>query len=170
MKVLIMSDSHGLTQEIGMITDRHKHEVAAMIHCGDSELERKDPLMKDFLAVRGNCDYDAAYPNDVVENIAGKRFFLTHGHLYNIKMTLMNVAYKSEEMGADIICFGHSHAAGSEMIDGKLFINPGSIRQPRGRIEKTYAILELEKDQLEITYYDLEGKIVDELRNTYQFE
>ncbi|MGE6375615.1 metallophosphoesterase family protein [Peribacillus muralis] len=170
MKVLIMSDSHGLTQEISMISDRHKQEVAAMIHCGDSELERKDPLMEDFLAVRGNCDYDDAYPDDFVENIAGKRFFLTHGHLYNIKMTLMNLAYKSEEIGADIICFGHSHAAGSEMIDGKLFINPGSIRQPRGRMEKTYAILEIGAKQLEIIYYDLEGKIVEELRNAYQTE
>ena len=50
MKVLIMSDSHGLTHEISMITDRHKQEVAAMIHCGDSELERNDPHMEEFLA------------------------------------------------------------------------------------------------------------------------
>ncbi|MDM5211428.1 metallophosphoesterase [Peribacillus sp. NJ4] len=170
MKVLIMSDSHGLTHEISMIIDRHKQEVAAMIHCGDSELERNDPHMADFLAVRGNCDYDSAYPTDIVEYIAGKRFFITHGHLYNIKMTLMNLSYKSEEAEADIICFGHSHAAGSESIDGKLFINPGSIRQPRGRKEKTYAILEMGTGKLEITYYDLEGKIVEELRNAYQME
>ncbi|MFP3509632.1 metallophosphoesterase [Peribacillus sp. SIMBA_075] len=168
MKVLIMSDSHGLTHEISMIIDRHKQEVAAMIHCGDSELERNDPYMSEFLAVGGNCDYDSAYPDDIVENISGKRFFITHGHLYNINMTLMNLAYKSEEAEADIICFGHSHAAGSELIDGKLFINPGSIRQPRGRKEKTYAILEMGTDQLAITYYDLEGKIVEKLRNVYQ--
>ncbi|MFE4426067.1 metallophosphoesterase family protein [Peribacillus butanolivorans] len=170
MKVLIMSDSHGLTHEISMITDRHKEEVATMIHCGDSELESKDPLMKDFLAVRGNCDYDATYPDDAVDDIGGKRFFLTHGHLYNIKMTLMNLSYKSEEIGADIICFGHSHAAGSELIDGKLFINPGSIRQPRGRKEKTYAILDIGSDQLEIIYYDLEGKIVEELSRSYRID
>jgi len=53
MKVLIMSDSHGLTHEISMIADRHKQEVAAMIHCGDSELERNDPHMSEFLAVAG---------------------------------------------------------------------------------------------------------------------
>jgi uncharacterized protein len=170
MKVLIMSDSHGLTHEISMIAERHKQEVAAMIHCGDSELERNDPHMAEFLAVGGNCDYDSAYPDDIVENISGKRFFVTHGHLYNINMTLMNLSYKSEETGADIICFGHSHAPGSEWIDGKLFINPGSIRQPRGRKEKTYAILEIGNDQLEIIYYDLEGKIVEELRNAYQME
>lgn len=76
MKVLIMSDSHGLTHEISMIIDRHKQEVAAMIHCGDSELERNDPHMSDFLAVRGNCDYDFAYPTDIVENIAGRCFSL----------------------------------------------------------------------------------------------
>ena len=170
MKVLIMSDSHGLTHEISLITARHKQEVSAMIHCGDSELESKDPLLGGYLAVRGNCDSDRAFPNDLIEDIAGKRFFITHGHLYNIKMTLMNLSYKSEESGADIVCFGHSHAAGSEQIDGRLFINPGSIRQPRGRKEKTYAILSLEDNVLEITYYDIEGNLVEELNNAYKID
>lgn len=170
MKVLIMSDSHGLTHEISMIANRHKQEVVATIHCGDSELESSDPLLKDFLAVRGNCDYDPGYPNDLIEDIAGQRFFITHGHLYNIKMTLMNLAYKSEETNAQIICFGHSHTAGSEMIDGRLFINPGSIRQPRGRKEKTYAVLSIRAELLEITYFDLEGNIVKELNNAYKID
>ncbi len=41
MKVLIMSDSHGLTHEISIIKERHKQDVTAMIHCGDSELDKK---------------------------------------------------------------------------------------------------------------------------------
>lgn len=169
MKVLIMSDSHGLTHEISMITDRHRQEVTAMIHCGDSELESKDTVLEGFLAVKGNCD-EGGFPNDLIQDIAGKRFFITHGHLYNIKMTLMNLSYKSEEAGADIICFGHSHAAGSELIDRRLFINPGSIRQPRGRKEKTYAVLNIDENQFELSYYDLEGNIVEELNKTYKID
>lgn len=168
MKVLIMSDSHGLTHEISIIKERHQHEVVTMIHCGDSELEKNDSNMAGMIAVRGNCDHDSAYPNTVVEEFAGKRFLITHGHLYNVKMTLFNLSLKAEEEEANIICFGHSHAAGSEFIDGKLYINPGSIHQPRGRKEKTYAILDILQDQVYVTFYDVQGEKIDPLSCTYQ--
>ncbi|WP_110927136.1 metallophosphoesterase family protein [Bacillus massiliglaciei] len=168
MKVLIMSDSHGLTEEIQQIKARHEGEIEAAIHCGDSELPKDAPEMDSLLAVRGNCDYDAAYPNDLTETIGGRRFFVTHGHHYNVKMTLMNLAYKSEEAEADIVCFGHSHAAGSEMIGKSLFINPGSIRQPRGRIEKTYVILEINGEEAKVTFFDTEGNPVQALSRIYQ--
>ena len=170
MKVLIMSDSHGLTHEISIIKERHKHDVTTMIHCGDSELAKSDPDMSGLIAVRGNCDRDSAYPNTVVEEIAGKRFLITHGHLFNVNTTLLNVSLKGEEEKANIICFGHTHAAGSEWIDGKLYINPGSIREPRGRKEKTYAILDISQNQVNVTFHDVQGKIVEDLSCTYQME
>ena len=86
---------------------------------------------------------------------------ITHGHLFNVKMTLFNVSLKAEEEKANIICFGHTHAAGSELIDGKLYINPGSIRQPRGRKEKTYAILDIFQNQVNVTFHDVQGKLVE---------
>lgn len=39
MNVLIISDSHGLEEELQTIAKRHEAEVDLMIHCGDSELE-----------------------------------------------------------------------------------------------------------------------------------
>lgn len=168
MKVLIMSDSHGLTHEISIIKERHQHEVDTFIHCGDSELAKNDPDMAGLVSVRGNCDYDSTYPKTVVEEIASMRFLITHGHLYNVKMTLFNLSLKAEEEEADIICFGHSHTAGSELINGKLYINPGSIRQPRGRNEKTYAILDFHKNQVHVDFYDVQGEHVEPLSCTYQ--
>ena len=44
----------------------------------------------------------------------------------------MNLKYKAEEVNADIVCFGHSHVLGAEVIDGRLFLNPGSIRLATG--------------------------------------
>lgn len=168
MKVLIMSDSHGLTHEISIIKERHKHEVSAMIHCGDSELDKKDHSMNGLIAVRGNCDRDPNYPNTVVETFANLRFLITHGHLFNVKMTLLNLSLKAEEEAADIICFGHSHSAGSELIEGKLYINPGSISEPRGRKEKTYVILDIVQNKINVTFYDLQGKMVEPLSTSYQ--
>ncbi|RFU71536.1 metallophosphoesterase [Peribacillus saganii] len=170
MKVLIMSDSHGLTHEISNIKERHSGEVEAMIHCGDSELPFGSPEMSRFLAVRGNCDFDKDYPEQLSEDLEGFRFYITHGHLYNVKISLINLSYKAEEVDAQIVCFGHSHIAGSEMINGTLFINPGSIRLPKMRAEKTYVILENSGNEVNVNFYDLEGNSVDGLSQTYIFK
>ena len=58
MRALIVSDSHGFTDELLMIKNRHKDEVDIMLHCGDSELEAASEEMDSFIAVRGNCDFD----------------------------------------------------------------------------------------------------------------
>ncbi|PLT32357.1 metallophosphoesterase [Bacillus sp. V5-8f] len=170
MKVLIMSDSHGLTREIDMIKDRHRDDVDSMIHCGDSELPMASLEMTGFLSVRGNCDFDEDYPNERLEEIGGLHFFLTHGHHYNVKMTLMNLGYKSEEANARIVCFGHSHIAGSKLIDGRIFINPGSIRLPKGIQEKTYAILEHENQDVKLSFFNVEGNEIKQLSRTYHLE
>ena len=135
MKVLIVSDSHGLEDELEMIAERHGKETDLIIHCGDSELDPSHPALSSYLTVKGNCDFTgssktkSSFPPD-------RESFFTHGHLYGIKQSLLNVYCRAEELGADIICFGHSHIAGSELMDGKLLINPGSIRLPRVRKEK----------------------------------
>ncbi|PLS16909.1 YfcE family phosphodiesterase [Bacillus sp. M6-12] len=170
MKVLIMSDSHGLTDEVSRIKVRHRNEVAGMIHCGDSELSYGSLEMSGFLAVRGNCDFEGNYPEHISQDLAGFRFFITHGHLYNVKMTLMNLSYKAQEENAQIACFGHSHIAGSEMIGDTIFINPGSIRLPKQGPEKTYVILEVNSNEIKVNYYDTEGNSVDVLSKKYIFD
>jgi len=157
--VLIVSDSHGLTEEVQTVKERHKDEVDAMIHCGDSELEFDADEMKDYQKVRGNCDFDDRYPEDIDLDVAGMKFLATHGHLYRIKTTLMPLSYRAEEVGADIVCFGHSHMAAAEKVDHRLFINPGSIRLPRGITEKTYAIASWNgKSDVKVEFFNVEGE------------
>lgn len=161
MKVLIVSDSHGLTKELEELQSRHRNDVDAMIHCGDSELASSGKELENFLVVRGNCDFDNDLPKEQLKQIDGIQFYITHGHFYNVKTSLMNLRYRAEEVGAEIVCFGHSHIAGAELIDGILFINPGSIRLPRVRNDKTYAILEIEKlgnsKQAIVRFYNNDG-------------
>lgn len=161
-KVLILSDSHGLTKELTMIKERHQLEH--MIHCGDSELSFDAPELKDFLVVKGNCDADDRFGEDLLMNIGGLTFFITHGHLYNVRPNLLNLAYKAEEVKADIICYGHTHIAHAEKAANQLFINPGSIHFPRGYNEKTYAIIEWESlDKVNINFYNLDGSLIPAL-------
>jgi len=170
MKVFIVSDSHGLTKELIEIKQRHAQEAAAFIHCGDSELSSGCAELEPFIYVGGNCDFDRNFAKERTEEIQGIRFFITHGHLYNVKMTLMNLYYRAQEVGAKVVCFGHSHIAGAEMINGILFINPGSILLPRMRKERTYASLQIESGQAIVRFYDLiDGQELLDLRKTFTF-
>ena len=168
MNVLIISDSHGLEEELQTIAKRHEAEVDLMIHCGDSELETRHPALEPYAVVKGNCDFAGDFKDALLLTAGSRKILVTHGHLHGIKQTLLNVYYRAEELGADVICFGHSHIAGSELMDGKLLITPGSIRLPRVRKEKTYAILNIDKDNATVRYYDLDGREVESLTNHVQ--
>nr|WP_263325524.1 metallophosphoesterase [Neobacillus sp. Marseille-Q6967] len=166
-KVLVVSDSHGFTKELEVLRERHINEVDLMIHCGDSQLMADDKAINGYLTVMGNCDFTGGYPLDTITEVAGRKIFVTHGHRYNVKSTLMNLKYKAEEVGADIACFGHSHILGAEVIGGTLFLNPGSIRMPRERIERTYVILELIDEKIKMTVYELNGRELTDLAREF---
>ncbi|ARI76876.1 metallophosphoesterase [Halobacillus mangrovi] len=163
-KVLIMSDSHGLTEEVTEVKERHKGEVDAMLHCGDSELAYDSNELQGFHYAKGNCDFEPEMENDQVVTVGDVTFLVTHGHLYQIKSTLMPLSYRAEEVGAQVACFGHSHIAGGEKVNDTLFINPGSLRLPRDREEPTYAILEWDTmDDVQLQFYHVNGEPMPDL-------
>ncbi|MFD1735987.1 metallophosphoesterase family protein [Bacillus salitolerans] len=166
MKVLLISDSHGLENELRQVAEAYTGKVDLMIHCGDSELPAVHEVLENFLVVKGNCDLEN-FPEDLLEEAGEFKLYATHGHLYNVKMSLANISYRADEVGANIVCFGHSHLAGSELIDGILMINPGSFRLPRGRKERTYCILELINRNVSVIFYDHEHEKIEQLCYTY---
>ncbi|WP_312096183.1 metallophosphoesterase [Niallia sp.] len=167
MKVLIVSDSHGMVSELGVLKKRHESEVDLFLHCGDSELAASEEVMDGYITVQGNCDYEDRYPTETIQEIAGKKIFLTHGHLFGVKSTINNLLYKAKEVEADIACFGHSHFLGMEVVDGVLFINPGSLRLPRGRTEQTYVILTIDRDRLVTEVFDFYKGLLPELKSEF---
>lgn len=172
MKILITSDSHGLEKELLELVERHKHDVETFIHCGDSELASDSAEMTPYLAVKGNCDSDAHYRNDLITEVDSIKVFVTHGHLYNVKMTAMNLLYKAEECAANIICFGHTHVAGSFKEGDHIFINPGSLRLPRNIEEKTYVICDIDSERMhvDVSYFSYEGNRLEALCESYHLE
>jgi putative phosphoesterase len=157
MRALIVSDSHGLTTELAQLKQQYQGKVDLMIHCGDSELSAQQPELDGYEVVKGNCDFGGAFPNEIVKEVGDVRILATHGHLYNIKMTLQTLLYKAQELEAQVACFGHSHIMGAELVDGILFINPGSILLPRSQREKTYALLEIENNNATVIFRDMSG-------------
>lgn len=161
-KVLVVSDSHGLTRELDILKERHQNEVDLMIHCGDSQLMPNEKHIFGYVTVMGNCDV-GGYPMEEIIVLSGRRIFVTHGHKYSTKTSLMALNYRAKEIKADIVCFGHSHVMGAEMVDGTLFLNPGSIRLPREHFEKTYMIVDLLEEKIKVSIFELKGRELADL-------
>ncbi|WP_280769822.1 metallophosphoesterase family protein [Salipaludibacillus daqingensis] len=167
MKALIMSDSHGWEKEVKMIVDRHRAEVDAIFHCGDSELSGNAAVLKGVETVRGNCDFGKSFPEEIVETVNGTTIFVAHGHLLNVKMTEMNLIYKGQESGAKIVCYGHTHVPAVVEEEGMVILNPGSIRLPRQYPEGTYVIAEDNDSKIHIDFYNLDGEKLSDLSKSF---
>ncbi|EUJ27405.1 phosphoesterase [Listeria floridensis FSL S10-1187] len=168
MKLVVVSDSHSEHDCLTHLKEKYEGKVDAMIHCGDSELSKNDPAIQGFATVRGNCDFGPDFPNELTLDIDGYRIFVTHGHLYNIKMTLMNLRYRARELDADFVFFGHSHELGAEMMDNTLILNPGSISLPRGPIRvKTYALIESVPEGILVKFMDDQDNELRELTQIF---
>lgn len=153
--LLVMSDSHGDRAIVEEVKERYLGKVDAIFHNGDSELDAKDSLWEGIYVVGGNCDYDPVYKEQSVIQLGDVTVAQTHGHLYGINFTWMRLDYWAEEVGADICLYGHLHAPDASVRGKTLFINPGSISQPRGMIrECLYAILTIFEDRIHIEYYN----------------
>ncbi|KGR83330.1 metallophosphoesterase [Lysinibacillus odysseyi] len=163
MKLLIMSDTHGDAEVISRVCSYYP-EAEAVIHCGDSELPYDHEALEGIERVRGNCDHGTDFPEEKVFQIDRTTIFVTHGHLFNVKSSILSLTYRAKELGADICCFGHSHILGAEKINNTLFINPGSLLKPRGREEKTFVVVEIEEASYVVNCYTDDHELLKTMR------
>ena len=166
MRIVVMSDTHGETNSI----DQVRHAVStvdAVFHCGDSELDKQHESLQDAFVVGGNCDWDSSFPAEVFTEVNGVKVLMTHGHLWQVKSTMMPLSYRAQEVGADVVLFGHSHLLGAELIDGILFVNPGSLELPRGRKEKSYAIIEKLPSEWVVTFFSNKHKELEQKKFSF---
>jgi hypothetical protein len=97
----------------------------------------------DILAVRGNCDSEADqqlldFPimEDHTELVAGnRRFFLTHGHLWN----RFNPPPVPD---GTVLAHGHTHIPEISAADGIIIFNPGSITLPKGGSPRSFGFFD----------------------------
>lgn len=162
MKILVMSDTHGDSLVINQVI-KHVGSVDAIFHCGDSELDTFHESLNSVYVVRGNCDFDSSFPNEVITEIKGTKIYMAHGHLLQVKNTMIPIKLRAQEAEADVVLFGHSHILGAELLDNILFLNPGSLAFPRGREEKSYAILEKSNSKWIGTFFSDTHKIIEEV-------
>lgn len=153
--ILVMSDSHGDRQIVEDIKKHYHGQVDAIFHNGDSELDPHDSLWQGIYVVNGNCDYLGGYPEKLVTDLGDVRIAQTHGHLFGINFGWQRLDYWAEEVQADICLYGHLHVPDATVRGTTLFLNPGSISQPRGLVKEClYALVSIYEDRFHIAYYN----------------
>lgn len=140
MKILVVSDTHGNYLPILQFLKETGAEL--LIHLGD---EISDAILLEHLLdipvikVSGNCDHGAKEPRELLESIAGSRFFITHGDLYRVKNGLDRLVAKAAGIKAQVALFGHTHRPLIIKQDGVLLINPGTLMAASD--SKSYVLL-----------------------------
>ena len=159
MHVGVFSDSHGDHEALDELLER-MGALDAVCFLGDVARDAEHlrerlaamPNQPVLYAVRGNNDYysTCTLPWDLLIELGGVRIYMTHGHRL---VSLMNLAYKAQECGAQVALFGHTHQALCETVQGVLLLNPGSAgnfcRGGRARA----SVLEINRGCCSVTNY-----------------
>ncbi len=150
MKLLIASDIHGSAYYCGKLLEAYEREQAErLILLGDilyhgprNELPEGyapkeviamlNPLKRDILCVRGNCDAEVDQMVLEFPILAdygflyerGRMIFLTHGHVFHEGNLPM--------LGkGDILLHGHTHVPVCREHEEYIYMNPGSVAIPK---------------------------------------
>ncbi len=174
MKILFISDIHGsLYYAKRGIEAFYRENAHYIVLLGDVMYHGpRNPLPEDYnpgevakllnnyadriIAVRGNCDSEvdqillnfpitAEYSTVLNKD---RRFFITHGHLYNED----NILKLSK---GDVLIYGHTHINKIKKEDDTYIINLASITLPKENNPHSYGILE---DDI-FTIKDIDGNI-----------
>ena len=126
-KIGIISDTHGLLRpEVLEILKDCKY----ILHAGDVN---KDEIL-DVLRSMENLRTSLSF------TIGGVKFFMVHNK--------KDVAW---ELGdTQVVIFGHTHKYFEKMIDGRLWLNPGSCGRSRFGGEVTMAVMTVEDGKYQV--------------------
>ncbi len=142
MRILIISDSHGRTDNIELIK-KQIGKIDLILHCGDGTSDFD--YIRSFLGapvtgVTGNCDMFSQERTSVNLNIEGKIIHIEHGNRIQFLPDSELLEYAAAN-GFDVLLYGHTHVQKLLEKNGRFVCNPGSISRPRDGFA-SYCILE----------------------------
>ncbi len=161
MKIMFASDIHGSAYYARLVKERFIEEKAdKLVLLGDllyhgprndlpkgyapkEVIDILNSLSEDILCVRGNCDSEVDqmvlnFPimaDYMVMYLDGKELYITHGHKFNPN-NLPPIKKGTYLMN------GHTHVSANEVINGIIYLNPGSVSIPKENTGHSYMIYE----------------------------
>ena len=135
MNIFVVSDTHGRIDRAVELYRRVPAGISfdLLIHCGDhyrDAVQLSRELSLETVAVRGNCDGCFTREYKIVSAPSAK-ILVTHGHMEDVKFSLMQLIYLAREQECGFVCFGHTHIPVNDEANGIHLLNPGSISAPR---------------------------------------
>jgi len=176
VRILFISDIHGITTNLNVIEKKLKVEKFDKLVClgdlyypgpsYDNKYKINSKGVFDFLnkyqdkliCMMGNCDSsvdikasDFPISNGVsLINTDGLDIYITHGNEYSFEKNR-----KFNRKG--ILVYGHEHVPFVKKDGDMIYINIGSISLPRNNCNPTYAIYENKK----MIIYDINDNVVE---------
>lgn len=179
MKILFISDIHGITDNLKYIDELDKKEkfdkivvLGDLYHSGptfdickkvDSNAVLKFLMNYSdrIIGTRGNCDSDVdikATDFPISDNLSlicvdGLDIYCTHGNIYNKEK---NSKFNRE----GILIYGHEHYPYILKKDKMVYINTGSISLPRNNSKASFVIY----NNKTFTIYSIDNDIIDKIK------
>ena len=157
MKLLVLSDSHGRTETLVNIIQKHP-DADAIIFLGDGERDFEKAVQdcnigeeKIVCQVRGNCDCADRHPEIIVRDFDGTEFLMTHGHEQNVKLAVWGLVDEAKKRKCTVALYGHTHYESFLVKEGITLINPGSAREGK------YCVIEVDEGKLKCSHLRLQN-------------
>ena len=144
---------------VGILSDNHGDwpphiaeslvGVDAIIHAGDIgpyKLVLEMEAIAPTAAVLGNTDGDMPLDETAVLTFGQKKFLVQH--IVNPHRLQAPLRERIKHVKPDVVVFGHTHHPFYETLDGILFLNPGSVTQPRGDYRPSMVCLTIDHGKI----------------------
>jgi len=158
MRIGLVADTHGLAEP--QLAELFRG-CSLVLHAGDvtgpeviAALSRLAPVR----AVRGNNDlgpFGEALPV-LAREVAGELAVLVLHELWAPGRLSPAARGAFARARPDVVVFGHSHRPSAEVVDGTLYVNPGSAGPKRFHLPRSAAVLEVRGRRVGLRVHDLE--------------
>ncbi len=160
MRVGLVADTHGLVEpRLGPLF----RGCALILHAGDvtrPEVLAALAAVAPVRAVRGNNDlgpFGASLPETDLVPLGALRALLVHDVGARGRAPPAPAREALARQRPDLVVHGPSHRPGHGMVDGVLFVNPGSAGPRRFSLPRTAAVLGVEGRAVQVRLYDVAG-------------
>lgn len=151
-RILVLSDSHSYFDKALKIFEKEKPDIVIAAGDGIGDIDDLSYVHPEatYYMVKGNCDFfERSHSEENIFEIEGKKFFLTHGHLYDVKRSLSSIKEIGKKLNVSLVIFGHTHKPYMEKDGDMILFNPGATEDGR------YGVIILENGNIQLFHKQL---------------
>ncbi len=123
----------------------------------ESDMRKAMPPLPKCVIVRGNMDLETKHYLQELIQIDDFCILLLHGTQVDPRGNLAQLGEIAREANADVTVHGHTHEEAIDLLEGRLFLNPGTISGSTGgwagRVDASFMELVVSSGRMGVTLY-----------------